>query len=239
LPTIWQLASLRYYTCFNRDSSVTIGSCCRPDGPGSIPDSARYFLHCVQTESGPHPASKLMGIGGSFPVSGPRVKVNDHPAPSGAEVKKGSAPTSHIFMAECLTNSAQVQVSASMTAVNVVWKRHKWTVIKTNSVAFSPQANYTDWSTATCRWNLVPTFVVSAADLLRSLICFLDRRSNFFLSGSSSFTLTRAEWTPFQTHCYSEKYGSAGNRIRYLGVSRQKLWLLRPKRRSWIVIGFN
>jgi hypothetical protein len=28
-----------------------------------------------------------------------------------------------------------------------------------NSVALSPQANYTDWSTATCRRNLVPTFV--------------------------------------------------------------------------------
>jgi hypothetical protein len=27
------------------------------------------------------------------------------------------------------------------------------------SVAFSPQANYTDWATATCRRNLVPTFV--------------------------------------------------------------------------------
>jgi hypothetical protein len=30
---------------------------------------------------------------------------------------------------------------------------------KTNSVAFSPQAIYTDWSTATCCRNLVPTFV--------------------------------------------------------------------------------
>jgi hypothetical protein len=29
----------------------------------------------------------------------------------------------------------------------------------TNSVAFSPRANYTDWATATCRRNLVPTFV--------------------------------------------------------------------------------
>jgi hypothetical protein len=28
-----------------------------------------------------------------------------------------------------------------------------------NSVALSPQANYTDWVTATCRRNLVPTFV--------------------------------------------------------------------------------
>jgi hypothetical protein len=30
---------------------------------------------------------------------------------------------------------------------------------QTNSVALSPRANYTDWSTATCRWNLMSTFV--------------------------------------------------------------------------------
>jgi hypothetical protein len=30
---------------------------------------------------------------------------------------------------------------------------------KTNSLALSPRANYTDWATATCRRNLVPTFV--------------------------------------------------------------------------------
>jgi hypothetical protein len=30
---------------------------------------------------------------------------------------------------------------------------------QTNSVALSPRANYTDCSTATCRRNLVPTFV--------------------------------------------------------------------------------
>jgi hypothetical protein len=30
---------------------------------------------------------------------------------------------------------------------------------QTNSLAFSPQANYTDWTTATCRRNLVSTFV--------------------------------------------------------------------------------
>jgi hypothetical protein len=33
------------------------------------------------------------------------------------------------------------------------------TQTKTNFVAFSPQANYTDWATATFRRNLVPTFV--------------------------------------------------------------------------------
>jgi hypothetical protein len=32
-------------------------------------------------------------------------------------------------------------------------------IIKKNSVAFIPQANYTDWATATCWQNLVPTFV--------------------------------------------------------------------------------
>jgi hypothetical protein len=30
---------------------------------------------------------------------------------------------------------------------------------QTNSVALSPQANYTDWVTATCQRNLVPTFM--------------------------------------------------------------------------------
>jgi hypothetical protein len=36
----------------------------------------------------------------------------------------------------------------------------KWTCNKqTNSVAFSPRANYTDWATATCWRNLVSTFV--------------------------------------------------------------------------------
>jgi hypothetical protein len=53
-----------------------------------------------------------------------------------------------------------------------VWLRYE----RTNSVALSPRAYYTDWATATCRRNLVSTFVdrgcrvVSAADPLRSLI---------------------------------------------------------------------
>jgi hypothetical protein len=43
----------------------------------------------------------------------------------------------------------------SKTSVRVVQNKTK----QTNSVALSPRANYTDWSTATCRRNLVPTFV--------------------------------------------------------------------------------
>jgi hypothetical protein len=52
-----------------------------------------------------------------------------------------------------------------------------------NSVAFSPRANYTDWPTATCLRNLMPTFVdrvVSrdwpTATCLRNLMpTFVDR----------------------------------------------------------------
>jgi hypothetical protein len=42
------------------------------------------------------------------------------------------------------------------------WHKHpevRHIHILTYSVAFSPRANYTDWGTATCRRNLVPTFV--------------------------------------------------------------------------------
>jgi hypothetical protein len=45
--------------------------------------------------------------------------------------------------------------------------------------------------------------VVSAADPLRSLISVFYPGTATFLSSSSSFTLIRAESTPFQTHCYS------------------------------------
>jgi hypothetical protein len=40
-------------------------------------------------------------------------------------------------------------------------------------------------------------------------LSFLDR-SRFSLSSSSSFTVTRAEWTPFQTHCHSENLAAPG-----------------------------
>jgi hypothetical protein len=88
--------------------------------------------------------------------------------------------------------------------------------IKTNSVAFSPQASYTDWTTATCWRNLVPTFAdrgVSRGQCSGSPtvinLSFLDQSRSFFPS-SSSFTITRAKWTPFQTHCYSENLAAPG-----------------------------
>jgi hypothetical protein len=78
------------------------------------------------------------------------------------------------------------------------------------SVASDSQTNYTDWSTATGRRILVPELfyikrcrVVSAAEPPRPLISVFWNGAITFLSSSSSFIFTRAEWTPFQTHCYS------------------------------------
>jgi hypothetical protein len=70
--------------------------------------------------------------------------------------------------------------------------------IKTNSVAFSLQANYTDWAIATGRRILVPNFadrVVSRGQRGGTLtvvnLSFLDQEPLYFLSSSSSFILTR------------------------------------------------
>jgi hypothetical protein len=46
--------------------------------------------------------------------------------------------------------------------------------------------------------------VVSAADPPRPLISVFHIGAATFLASSSSFILTRADWTPFQIHCYSE-----------------------------------
>jgi hypothetical protein len=72
-----------------------------------------------------------------------------------------------------------------------------------NSVALSPQANYTDWATATCWQNLVPTFVdkgVSRSQCSGSPIVvnlsFLDRSRHFSFTPSSP-----RKWQfPYQDH---------------------------------------
>jgi hypothetical protein len=46
--------------------------------------------------------------------------------------------------------------------------------------------------------------MVSAADLHGRYSKFSRPEPLLLLSSSSSFILTRAEWTPFQTHCYYE-----------------------------------
>jgi hypothetical protein len=68
-----------------------------------------------------------------------------------------------------------------------VWGGVDWIgLTQTNSMTFSPQANYTDWATATCWRNLVPTFedrVVSWGQRGRSRtdvnLSYLDRSRYF------------------------------------------------------------
>jgi hypothetical protein len=87
---------------------------------------------------------------------------------------------------------------------SIIWE------LSSHSVVFSPQANYTDWATSSCWRNLVPTFAdidVSRGqrgESPRSLISVFYTGAANFLSSSSSFILTRAEWTLFQTNCNSE-----------------------------------
>jgi hypothetical protein len=60
------------------------------DDRGSIPDRGRGFfsIPSIQTGSGAHPASYLMGTGGSFPGGKARPgRDADHSPPSNAEVK--------------------------------------------------------------------------------------------------------------------------------------------------------
>jgi hypothetical protein len=64
--------------------------------------------------------------------------------------------------------------------------------------------------------------VVSAADLLRSLISVFYTGAATFLLSSSSFILTRAEWTPFQTHCYSDNLVAPGIELGTSGLAPKK-----------------
>jgi hypothetical protein len=52
--------------------------------------------------------------------------------------------------------------------------------------------------------------VVSAVDLLQSLISVVYTGAVTFLSSSSSFILTRAEWNPLLNYCYSENLVASG-----------------------------
>jgi hypothetical protein len=67
---------------------------------------------------------------------------------------------------------------------------------QTNSVAFSPQTNNADWTTATSRPNLVPTFADRGVShgqrggSPRSLILAFETGAATFLSSDSSFIIT-------------------------------------------------
>jgi hypothetical protein len=96
---------------------------------------------------------------------------------------------------QCYINNTKHTTHSEYNA-NTINKYFK----KLNSVAFSPQANYTDCATATCRRNLVPSFAdrgVSRGPARRN-------RSRYSSFKYVLIYAHEAEWTPFQTHCYAE-----------------------------------
>jgi hypothetical protein len=103
---------------------------------------------------------------------------------------------------------------------------------KTNSAALSPQANYTDWATATCRRSLVPTFVdrgVSRGQRGGSPtvvnVSFLDR-SRYF-SFKYLLIYPHKGWVdPVPDPLLLRKSCSAGNPTWDLWVSSQEVWPL-------------
>jgi hypothetical protein len=53
----------------------------------------------------------------------------------------------------------RITANMAMPKSDMIRNSEEQTNKQTNSVALSPRANYTDWATATCRRNLVSTFV--------------------------------------------------------------------------------
>jgi hypothetical protein len=100
---------------------------------------------------------------------------------------------------------------------------------RTNSVAFIPRTNYTDWATVTCRRNLVLTFAdrgVSRGQRggTRTAVnlSFLDRSRYFLFQVAPHLS---AQWLsgPFPDPLLLGKSGNAGNRNLDLWVSSQEL----------------
>jgi hypothetical protein len=58
-----------------------------------------------------------------------------------------------------IIDCVQLELYASNFGITKLKRNYIWEYNKNNTVALSPRANYTDWATATCRRNLVPTVV--------------------------------------------------------------------------------
>jgi hypothetical protein len=102
--------------------------------------------------------------------------------------------------------------------------------IKTNSLAFSTQANYTDWATATGQQILVPTLVDGGVSRGQCggtptavNLNFLDRRCALFIPSSSSFIVARLSG-PHSRPTAIRKSGSNRNQTWDLWVCSQELW---------------
>jgi hypothetical protein len=117
------------------------------------------------------------------------------------------------------------------------------TSYENNSVAFSPQANYNDWATATCWRNLVSTFAdrgVSRGQRDGSHTAVnLFSRPEQLLFFRVAPPLSYKGWVdPVPEPLLLRKSGSAGNRTRDLWVSSQAFWQLdhRGGHQLWAVL---
>jgi hypothetical protein len=101
-----------------------------------------------------------------------------------------------------------------------------------NSATFSPQANYTDWATATCRRNLMPTFMDRGISRGQrggypTVVnkSFIDRNRYFYFKYLLIYP--HKGWVdPVPDPLLLRKSGSAGNRIRDFWICRQEVWPL-------------
>jgi hypothetical protein len=96
---------------------------------------------------------------------------------------------------------------------------------KTYSVAFSPQANYTDRSNAAAG-EVMPTFAGRSAQLISSAVnlSFLDRSRHLFFPVAPQLS-SRSRVDPVPDPLFLRKPDSAGNRTWNLWICSQKLWL--------------
>jgi hypothetical protein len=116
-----------------------------------------------------------------------------------------------------------------MTSEIILYKQTPWPLVRKRTIQTDrPPLVEEIW----CQLLLIEGCrVVSAADPLRSLISVFLTGAVIFLSSSSSFTIIRADWTPFQTHCYSENLVAPGIEP---GISRlgPETMTTRPQGRS-------
>jgi hypothetical protein len=104
-----------------------------------------------------------------------------------------------------------------------------------NSVAYSPQANYADWSTVTGRRILVPTFEDSrvsrdwrgGSPTIINQFCGLEPL--LFLLSSSSFMLTRLSRSGNRTRDLCQRPGTLTTRLQMWSMYWVYISLMRPR----------
>jgi hypothetical protein len=135
--------------------------------------------------------------------------------------------TSHRYWSHCIVRSRTKGHGVCLFVF--FWYMNQ---TKANSSAHSPQANYTDWATATCRRNLEPTFADRGVSLGQrggspTVVnrSFLDR-SRYFLLQVAPHLCSRGWVSPVSDPQLIRKSDSTGNRTRDLCICNQELWPL-------------